>query len=191
MLLLHEEGGYTVIETAEPASALDILHSTPHGLVVLFTYRMPPTDGEALLALAEQEAQLVGRHAFVCMTDVSRDHLPLTVIALPTRYKVPLVPKPFEVDDLLAVIEQAEQRFAQRPARASHAETEVVAATQRRRGAEAQRSRSRGRIRICIVRGHRTQTGCFGVDCSKDLFDLERLGHEGDGQLLEQGQDVR
>lgn len=112
-MLLHDEGGYAVIAAADPASALDILHTTPQRLIVLFDYRMPPTDGEALLALAEQEEHLVERHAFVCMTGADRDILPLTLLALLAHYAVPLVAKPFDIDDMLGVIGQAEQRLAQ------------------------------------------------------------------------------
>jgi DNA-binding NtrC family response regulator len=116
-ILLQDEGGYTVMETADPASALDILHTTLHGLVVLFDYRMPHIDGEALLALAEQEAGLTERHAFVCMTGANRDLLPPTLMMLLALYEVPLVAKPFDIDDMLAVIRQAEQRLVQVPAR--------------------------------------------------------------------------
>ena len=94
-----------------------ILHTTPHRLIVLFDYRMPRTDGVSLLALAEQEAWLVERHAFVCMTGTNRDSLPLALLALLARYQVPLVAKPFDIDDMLAVIRQGEQRLAQLPAR--------------------------------------------------------------------------
>jgi DNA-binding NtrC family response regulator len=116
-MLLQDEGGYAVMEAADPASALDILHTTPHSLVVLFDYRMPHIDGEALLALAEQEAGLTERHAFVCMTGANRDLLPPTLTMLLALYEVPLVAKPFDIDDMLAVIRQAEQRLAQVPVR--------------------------------------------------------------------------
>jgi DNA-binding NtrC family response regulator len=115
-MLLHEEGGYTVIEAADPASALDILHAAPYRLIVLFDDGMPRMDGEALLTVAEQEAQLIKRHAFVCMTGAHRASLSPTLIALLARYKVPLISKPFDIDDLLAVIRQAERRLVQRPA---------------------------------------------------------------------------
>jgi DNA-binding NtrC family response regulator len=116
-MLLHDEGGYAVIAAADPAGALDILHTTPHHLIVLFDYRKPRTDGVSLLALAEQEAHLVERHAFVCMTDANSDGLPLTLLALLAHYQVPVVAKPFDIDNMLTVIRSAEQRLAQRSRR--------------------------------------------------------------------------
>src|SRR5258708_14502715 len=115
-ILLQDEGGYTVMETADPGSALDILHTTPHSLVVLFDSRMPHIDGEALLALAQQEAGLTERHAFVCMTGANRDLLPPTLMMLLALYEVPLVAKPFDIDDMLAVVREPEPRPAPAPA---------------------------------------------------------------------------
>lgn len=115
-LLLQDDSGYTVVDAAGSASALAILRTTPQRLVVLFDYRMPCLDGEALLTLAEQaqEQVLTERHAFVCMSGVDQVDLPTTLMTLLARYDVPLVAKPFDLDTLLVVIRQAEQRLAER-----------------------------------------------------------------------------
>jgi DNA-binding NtrC family response regulator len=109
--MVLEDAGYAVREAEGGTAALDVLHTRPDGLVVLFDYRMPGVDGDALMALAEREHSLVQRHAFVCMT-ASPHSLAPTLSALLTRYNVPLVAKPFDIDELLAVIEQAAQRLA-------------------------------------------------------------------------------
>ena len=53
-----EDEGYAVIEAADGDGALAVLRTSPHGLVVVFDYKMPCTDGEALLVLAERERWL-------------------------------------------------------------------------------------------------------------------------------------
>jgi two-component system chemotaxis response regulator CheY len=106
-----EDAGYVVLEAADGTAALDVLHASPDGLVVLFDYRMPRLDGEKLMALAEREQMLVQRHSFVCMT-ASPTFLPPTLSALLARYDVPLLAKPFGIDELLAVIGQVAQRLA-------------------------------------------------------------------------------
>ena len=105
-----EDAGYVVLEASDAATALDVLHTSPDGLVVLFDYRMARTDGVELMALAEREHMLTERHTFVCMT-ASAQSLPPALSALLTRYDVPLLAKPFHIDKLLTVIAQAEQRL--------------------------------------------------------------------------------
>lgn len=110
--LLEDEGGYVVLEACDVEIALAQLHEDSRNLVVLFDYRMPRTDGEALMALAEREHWLVARHAFICMTAVSRDRLPATLLSLLTHYHVPLVTKPFDIETMLAAIREAEVALA-------------------------------------------------------------------------------
>ncbi len=112
---LLEESGYTVMEAVDGVSALELLHCAGNGCVVMFDYRMPRMNGEALLALAEREDLLAHRHAFICVT-ASPHSLPPVLDGLLARYDVPLVAKPFEMDDLLAVVRKAEQRLALLPA---------------------------------------------------------------------------
>jgi two-component system, chemotaxis family, chemotaxis protein CheY len=105
-----EDAEYVVLEAADTTTALDLLHTSPVGVVVLFDYRMPRSGGAELLALAEREHGLADRHTFVCMTASAHD-LPPTLSALLSRYDVPLVAKPFHIDELLAAIAQAEHRL--------------------------------------------------------------------------------
>jgi len=113
--VLLEDAGYLVLEATDGAVALDVLHTSPDSLVVLFDYRMPHMDGAALMALAEREHVLVQQHVFVCMT-ASPMSLPPTLAALLTHYDVPVVAKPFDIEAMLAVIGQAEERLARLPA---------------------------------------------------------------------------
>jgi CheY-like chemotaxis protein len=108
--MLLEDADYVVLEAEDGAAALDILRTSPDSLVVLFDYLMPGTDGAAFLAQAEQEHMLAGPHTFICMTASPRLVPPALAAAL-TRYDVPLVSKPFGIDALLAVIQQAAQHL--------------------------------------------------------------------------------
>jgi hypothetical protein len=78
---------------------------------------MPRVDGDALLALAVREGWLGERHTFLCLTAASPQRLPATLSALLARYRVPLIGKPFDLDDLLAGIKQAERCLLRRSKR--------------------------------------------------------------------------
>lgn len=114
-MLLEAEGGYTVLEAADGKSAAEVLRASPAGMIVLFDYLMPQMDGAALLALAEREQWLGGHYAFICMTVASQRELPAALAALLAHYDVPLIAKPFDIDNLLAGVRLAEQRLAQHP----------------------------------------------------------------------------
>ena len=107
-----EDADYEVLEAEDGAVALDVLHTSQNGLIVLFDYRMPRMNGVELMALAERERLLTERHVFVCMT-ASPHNLPPMLSALLARYGVPLLAKPFSIDELLAVIGQGAQHVAQ------------------------------------------------------------------------------
>ncbi len=109
-----EDAGYIVIEAADGQCALDVLTDSPVGLVAVFDYRAPGMDGEALLRLVEREGWLAGCHAFVCLT-ASPQNLPAMLSCMLVHYGVPVVGKPFELDELLAAIQQAEHRLALLP----------------------------------------------------------------------------
>ncbi len=117
--MLLEAEGYAVAAAVDGKQALALLDMSQEGWVVVFDYRMPRLDGEALLALAEHEGWLAERHVFVCLT-ASPHRLPPTLSALLARYQVPLVGKPFDLDDLLAAVQQAEQRLILRSPQMRH-----------------------------------------------------------------------
>lgn len=119
-MVLEDQGDYIVLEEANGASAIDVLRRThPASMVVLFDYLLPDMDGAAFLALVEREHWLSDRLACICMTGMRRQDLPATFEALLTRYGIPLLMKPFALEDVLAAVQQAEQRLAQFPASSS------------------------------------------------------------------------
>jgi CheY-like chemotaxis protein len=109
--LVLQDGGYTVVDDVDGATLVDYLHTTPRGLVVLLDYYVPHLDTEALLAQVLTDPVLARRHAFICVTASSRERLPPTFVALLSRLNVPLLTKPFDLDDLLVTIKQVEHRL--------------------------------------------------------------------------------
>src|SRR5262249_42076368 len=123
--MLLEAEGYSVADAVDGKQALALLDMSQEGWVVVFDYRMPRLDGEALLALAEHEGWLVERHVFVGLT-ASPHRRPPTLSPLLAGYQVPLVGKPFDLDDLLAAIQQAERRLIQRSPQVHHSHRRLL-----------------------------------------------------------------
>jgi CheY-like chemotaxis protein len=101
-----EDEGYTVDEAPDGASALDMLRVAEDPMVVLLDIRMPHLSGIDVLTLIGGDARLT-RHSFVIWA-ASRVPLPAEVL---TTLAVPVVPKPFNLDELLAGVAKAAERL--------------------------------------------------------------------------------
>jgi CheY-like chemotaxis protein len=113
--LLGDEG-YVVQEAADGAEAMEILLSSPHRLIVLLDLVMPRMNGFDVLSLATDVGQLVTRHAFIVLTANKAaadapDAVDSYFATLLERYRIPVVGKPCNVDDLLARVAEAEGRL--------------------------------------------------------------------------------
>lgn len=104
--LALEDEGYAVLEASDGASALDILRESPLRLVVLLDQIMPGVDGIATLDIIGRDERLARRHAYLMMTANSSIRGP-EIVAPGVELEVPLVTKPFDIDDLLGAVEQA------------------------------------------------------------------------------------
>lgn len=104
--LALEEEGYAVLEAGDGSSALDILRESPLRLVVLLDHIMPGVDGIAALDIIGRDERLARRHAYLMMTANSAIESP-EIVAPGVELEVPLVTKPFDIDDLLGAVEQA------------------------------------------------------------------------------------
>ena len=109
--LVLEEEGYAVREAADGAAALDIIRSVSEPQVVLLDLRMPRVDGSRVLSEVEADARLAGRDAFILIT-ANLNTLPLAVVTLLDRLDVPVLPKPFDMDELLGVVAAAARRLS-------------------------------------------------------------------------------
>ena len=98
-----EDEGYKVQEAAEGAQALAALHESAQPLVVLLDLRMPGVDGEVVLRTVASDPALAGTHRFIMVT-ANRDAISPSLAGLMARMSVPLVAKPFDLDELLELV---------------------------------------------------------------------------------------
>ena len=104
-----EEEGYSVLQAAEGNTALEILRSSPHRLVVLLDYLMPGMGGKGLLAEVSRDATLSTRHTYVLLS--ARMRISRPVLETANTLSMPVVRKPFDLKDLLVTVAEAQQRL--------------------------------------------------------------------------------
>ncbi len=108
---LLEDASYRVIEAADGVQACRILQESTERLIAVVDHKMPRMDGCDVLELAANDEHLRERHAFIFVT------------ASPSRAKedcgetldkldVPVVAKPFELDDVLDAVAGAAKRLS-------------------------------------------------------------------------------
>ena len=109
MRLALEEEGYAVSEAPDGAAALKLLRGGTAARVVLLDLRMPRVTGLEVLQQAAEEPEIAMRNAFVLVT-ANLHTLDARAKALLAGLAVPTVAKPFELDELLAIVAQAAHR---------------------------------------------------------------------------------
>jgi two-component system, OmpR family, response regulator MtrA len=107
--MLLEDEGYAVQEAIDGAAALALLRASPERMVVLLDLLMPGVDGLAVLRTLADESDLATRHA--CVMDAAKTIPPPEVADLLSRLHVPYLTKPFDIDELLAVVAEAADRL--------------------------------------------------------------------------------
>ncbi len=108
---LLEDAGYQVAEATEGAAALKALRTAHYPTVVMLDLMMPGgLDGESALQMAAQDPKIISRHGFILMTAAATT-LKLAFVNLLTRLDIPVLHKPFDVDEALALVEQTNQRL--------------------------------------------------------------------------------
>jgi CheY-like chemotaxis protein len=112
--LILEDAGYHVFQANSGRTAYELLIAHAQGMVVLLDLAMPGMDGQALLEAFHEQPSLAARHRMVVVTAYADATLPLRLANLLSALEVPVLGKPFSVDDLLAAVAKAEQGRAQR-----------------------------------------------------------------------------
>jgi CheY-like chemotaxis protein len=107
--LLRDEG-YVVQEASSGVPALAVLRVSRVRLVVLLDLQMPGMDGRQVLRAVADHDALARRHACVLMT-ANEQALSLAFSTLLLDLQVPILAKPFGIDDVLAAVRQAERRL--------------------------------------------------------------------------------
>jgi CheY-like chemotaxis protein len=115
-----EDAGYTVVEATEGESALAQLTDSPQGMVVVLDLQMPGVDGVAVLLALSKDEHLASRHAVILATAQDRRTLTWDVIKLLNWLDVRPLWKPFDIDELVELVQAAEQRLAPHPAPVRH-----------------------------------------------------------------------
>lgn len=105
-----EDSDYEILEAPDGLVALEILRGASRPLVVLSNHNMPRLDGPGLFSFVMNDSQLARRNAFIYMTAGNRV-IPPSLSHDLTRLQVPVLRKPFDIDELLELIEDAEQRL--------------------------------------------------------------------------------
>jgi CheY-like chemotaxis protein len=101
-----EDEGYSVLIAQNGIEALDLLGSTSPPLVVLLDLQMPQLDGAGVLRMVAANKKLATRNHFILMTAHNRS-LPLAIANLLFRLHILLLPKPFDVDQVVTMVADA------------------------------------------------------------------------------------
>jgi CheY-like chemotaxis protein len=109
--LVLEDAGYTVEEAGDGLAALHLLRAARKPMVVLLDLMMPGLDGAGLLGTVAGDHRLAERFAYVLVT-ANNKTLPLAFANLLRNLDVQVVTKPFDVDQLLSIVDQAAKRLA-------------------------------------------------------------------------------
>lgn len=118
--IVLEDEGYAVVEAADGVEALHIVRTTTTALVVLLDLRMPRLDGMGVLQAVEADRKLLEQHAYVVMT-ANAPPLPDDLSAVLARLAVPVLSKPFDIDELVRIVREAAQGLTTRNSPASSA----------------------------------------------------------------------
>lgn len=105
-----EEEGHTVLEAEDGGEGLRLLRASQMSMVVLFDLIMPRVDGGSFIDAVSADPTLVRRHAFICFT-ASPNRLAPALDGLAADVPVATLAKPFEVEHLFAVVDQALERL--------------------------------------------------------------------------------
>jgi CheY-like chemotaxis protein len=101
-----EDAGYEIEEAPDGMEGLTLLRTFEEARVVLLDVAMPHLNGVQVLRLMNDDERLA-RHSFVVWS-ASRGSVPADLLA---AHNVPFISKPFDIDELIAVVEQAAARL--------------------------------------------------------------------------------
>lgn len=108
VVFLLRDAGYTVYEASDGKPAIERLHAAQERLVVVLDMVMPGLDGVAVLRAVAAHDALATRHAFILMSANEEKLPPPTLV---TQVQAVVVLKPFDIDTLLAAVDEAAARL--------------------------------------------------------------------------------
>jgi len=102
--LILEDAGHEALEARDGVTALRILRESQERLIVLLDMLIPRLNGVDLLRAVVADPLLKERHAYLLMTG-NQQLLLRQAGSLLAEASAKIVAKPFEISDLLAMIE--------------------------------------------------------------------------------------
>lgn len=106
---LLEDEGYTVEEAEDGGELIALLRADPRPRVVLLDRMMARIDGVATLRLLAEQPALARQAAVIFMT---ARHDPVADAGLLRQTMFETVSKPFDLDELLAIVDRACRHLA-------------------------------------------------------------------------------
>ena len=137
LCMVLEADGYSVEPAPDGMAALAYLREHREPCVVLLDYYLPRLDGYEVLCQinAEAESAMLPPYAITFMT-AAHETLPLALVDLLHAQDIPLLAKPFGLNELLRAVAVACRRLAEMSAQlpAAARERDAVPVTRRRVG---------------------------------------------------------
>ena len=100
-----EAEGYDVLKAQNGIEALNLLCTTAQPLVVLLDLQMPQLGGAGVLGEVTADKKLTTRNRYLLMTGYARN-LPVALANLLILLQVPVLAKPFKVEQLVEMVAQ-------------------------------------------------------------------------------------
>lgn len=108
--LALEDAGYQVEGAADGVTALNRLRTASEHYIVLLDLIMPGMGGQAVLADIANDNQIATRHVYILVT-AAQERLTTDVESILARLSAPILYKPFDLDVLLTMVSEAQQRL--------------------------------------------------------------------------------
>ena len=105
-----EEAGFAVREALDGGGGLALLRASAEPLIVLLDLMMPGMSGLELLRVVAAEPAVAARHAYIIFSAARAFSAPTLQFYLPGKRLFDL-PKPFDLDHLVAIVEQAARQL--------------------------------------------------------------------------------
>jgi CheY-like chemotaxis protein len=109
--LFLEDADHEVLEASDGMTALRILRESQQRLIVLLDVSIPQMNGIDLLRAVVADPPLKERHVYLLLTG-SSERLQWEAGPLLAEASAKIVAKPFEIADLLALIDDAAERLS-------------------------------------------------------------------------------
>lgn len=105
MGLALQEEGHAVAGAPNGKAALDFLRNTQGGWVVVLDQLLPVLDGTGFLQAVQADPGLTSQHVYILV--IAHAYISTPLLNWAASVGIPILKKPFDVDDLLGVVAQA------------------------------------------------------------------------------------